>query len=246
MAIKAENLYSQIRTTDPVVILTGAGVSAASGIKTFRDQNGLWENHNINEVATPQAFMQNPELVHRFYNLRRAQLRSVEPNATHLQIARWEQNWSGPFLVISQNVDDLHQRAGTRNLVSMHGQLNSIFCMHCRHKTQWTEDLSVQVTCPNCGKTGGLRPDIVWFGEAPYQIGKIYAALDKAKLFVSIGTSGQVFPAADFVRRVSGKTIKIELNKQATEISRHFDLNIYGNADETTPQLLDALLNVIS
>jgi len=188
-----------------LVILTGAGISAESGIATFRDANGLWENHRIEDVATPQAFRRDPETVHRFYNLRRAQLKTVHPNAAHHALAKLEQDWAGQgsFLLITQNVDDLHDRAGSKNLLHMHGEIRKLLCTACRHTARHEDDLSPAHTCPACGKVGKVRPDIVWFGEIPYHMDEIQHALDQADIFAAIGTSGLVYPAAGFADHAS-------------------------------------------
>jgi NAD-dependent deacetylase len=238
-----QTLLSQISPTDPVVVLTGAGISAPSGISTFRDNNGMWENHRFEEVASPDAFYKNPELVHRFYNLRRQQLKSVQPNEGHKALVKWEQNWQGPFLVVSQNVDDLHERAGTKKLISMHGQLTKIHCVCCQKKFHWTEDLETSTPCANCKSVDALRPDIVWFGEQPIGLDKIYTALDNAKIFVAIGTSGNVYPAAAFVRDAS-KAISFEINNQETLVSEDFDYTLQEGAQFGTPRLVEDILKL--
>lgn len=227
-----------------IVILTGAGISAESGIRTFRDQNGLWEDHRIEDVATPEAFARNPELVQRFYNLRRAQLKdpSVEPNPAHKALARLEEVWEGNFLLITQNVDDLHRRAGSKNLLHMHGRLDRVFCLYCDEHFDWTEDLSVNENCPRCGRRSGVRPDIVWFGEMPHHMDEIYEALEKADYFVSIGTSGNVYPAAGFVR-LAWKALKIEINLKGTEVSPSFDENLIGPASTEVPKFVSDFLD---
>ena len=226
-----------------IVILTGAGISAESGIRTFRDQNGLWEEHRIEDVATPEAFHRNPALVQRFYNLRRAQLKdpAVIPNAAHLALAELEQQWEGQFLLVTQNVDDLHRRAGSKNLLHMHGRLNRVRCLSCEEGFDWTEDLAVDEDCPHCGIRGALRPDIVWFGEMPYHMEEIYSALERADYFISIGTSGNVYPAAGFVQ-LAWKAAKIEVNLKDTEISAAFSDHRVGPAAVEVPHLVRELL----
>ncbi len=184
------------------MILTGAGISAESGIATFRDSNGLWENHSVEDVATPQGFRKDPHLVHRFYNERRKQMKSVHPNKAHKALVELEQAWDGDFLLVTQNIDNLHDLAGSKNLIHMHGELNKIICYSCGHKIEHTEDLSTDMVCPSCQVLGQMRPDVVWFGESPYQMGNIYAGLVMADIFVSIGTSGMVYPAAGFAETV--------------------------------------------
>lgn len=226
-----------------IVILTGAGISAESGIRTFRDGNGLWENHRVEDVATPEAFARDPRLVHEFYNLRRAQLKepAVKPNAAHLALAKLEENWDGDFLLVTQNVDDLHQRAGSKRILTMHGQLRSAWCTSCDLKTKWLEDLGLETECPRCSVKGDLRPDIVWFNEMPYHMDEIQNALECADVFVSIGTSGQVYPAAAFVRWASGART-IEVNREETAISTAFNECRVGSAGTEVPALVKDLL----
>lgn len=224
-----------------LVILTGAGISAESGLKTFRDNDGLWENHRVEDVATPEAFARDPHLVHRFYNLRRAQLREVQPNAAHVALVELEENWDGDFLLVSQNVDDLHRRAGSKNLLAMHGQLNRALCLACERGQEWAGELGVDSVCPVCGAPGALRPDIVWFGEMPYFMEEIQTALARADLFVSIGTSGRVFPAAAFVTWTKARR-RLEVNNRDTEISSAFDEHWLGPASVKVPELVRLLL----
>lgn len=228
-----------------IVILTGAGISAESGIRTFRDQDGLWEEHRVEDVATPEAFSRDPALVQRFYNLRRAQLRDphVVPNAAHKALAELESQWEGEFLLVTQNVDNLHRRAGSRNLLHMHGKLDQVFCLNCDEHFNWVADWELQAPCPHCGKVGAVRPDIVWFGEMPYHMEEIYAALEKADFFISIGTSGNVYPAAGFVQ-LAWKAHKIEVNMKDTEISRAFSEHRVGPASVEVPRLVAELLRV--
>lgn len=226
-----------------LVILTGAGISQESGIKTFRDQNGLWENHRLEDVACPEAFARDPALVHEFYNLRRRQLREVAPNAAHRALAELEMRWAGNFLLVSQNVDDLHARAGSQKILPMHGELRKARCASCESPAvAWEEDLSTVNSCGACGRAGGMRPHIVWFGEVPLFLDEIYAALDEADLFVSIGTSGNVYPAAGFVRMLRPRARAIELNAAGTEISAAFREHRRGPASETVPALVAELL----
>ncbi|MFV8249988.1 Sir2 family NAD+-dependent deacetylase [Bdellovibrio bacteriovorus] len=232
-----------LRLFKNIVILTGAGISAESGIRTFRDQNGLWEDHRIEDVATPEAFARNPALVQRFYNLRRAQLKepNLAPNPAHLALVELENLWEGNFLLVTQNVDNLHRRAGSKNLLHMHGRLDRVFCLHCDEHFEWLLDLAVEHPCPACGRKGGVRPDIVWFGEMPHHMEEIYAALDKADYFISIGTSGNVYPAAGFVR-LAWKAKKIEINLKDTEISPAFDEHYVGPASTEVPRFIAEFL----
>lgn len=229
-----------------IVVLTGAGVSAASGLATFRGAGGLWEGRRVEEVATPEAFARDPVLVHRFYNLRRAQLRdpSVQPNAAHLALARLERAWPGPVLIVTQNVDDLHERAGSRQLIHMHGELLRVRCGGCGNSAAWVEDLGAASCCPGCARVGRLRPDIVWFGEMPYRMDEIYAALERCALFIAIGTSGQVYPAAGFVAavRAAGDARTIEINLEGSAVSGAFAEHRHGPAGMLVPALVDELL----
>lgn len=227
-----------------IVILTGAGISAESGLPTFRDANGLWEGHRFEDVATPEAFARNPTLVHRFYNMRRAALKDVRPNAAHEALARLQREFRGGVTLITQNVDDLHERGGSTDVIHMHGELTRIRCTLCEHvSSSWTADLDENTACPACGKSGGLRPDIVWFGEMPYHMDAIEQQLAGARLFVSIGTSGNVYPAAGFVRlaKLAG-ALAIEVNLAGTEMSFAFDKKMTGPATEEVPKLVDWVL----
>jgi NAD-dependent deacetylase len=199
---------------DRIVILTGAGISAESGLATFRGPEGLWEGHRVEDVATPEAFARNPALVQRFYDARRARLGEVEPNAAHRALARLDSEWLGDLLIVTQNVDDLHERAGAKRVLHMHGELKSAWCRACDARAPWEADLGDSPPCPACGKAGHLRPDIVWFGEMPYEMERIDDALRVCDLFVSIGTSGAVYPAAGFVqtaRYVGARTLEMNL-----------------------------------
>lgn len=233
-----------------IVILTGAGISAESGLKTFRDNDGLWENHRVEEVATPEAFRRYPELVHRFYNARRKQLQGpeVKPNKAHQALAELEQKWRGSFTLVTQNVDDLHERAGSKNVLHMHGHLMQVNCVDCLKVYEWSRDCSTKDQCPHCHAFASLRPNIVWFGEIPYFMDDILNDLQRADLFVSIGTSGAVYPAAGFVNQVRaiGRAKSIELNKEASEGSSFFDERYYGLATEVVPQFVGQLLKSLN
>ena len=226
-----------------IVILTGAGISAESGLETFRSEDGLWAQHRIEDVCTPQALARDPALVHRFYDLRRAALDDVEPNAAHLALARLEREWPGEFLLITQNVDDLHERAGSRRVLHMHGALNSALCAACGHRTEWQGSLPPGSGCPRCAAPA-LRPDIVFFGEMPYRMHEIEAAFDRFILFVSIGTSGAVYPAAGFVRMASAAGARtLELNLEPSAGSGWFDECRHGPATRLVPDWVDELLS---
>ena len=225
-----------------IVILTGAGISAESGIRTFRASDGLWEEHRIEEVATPEGFARNPALVHRFYNARRAAAAAAQPNAAHLALAALEASGRHQLLVVTQNVDDLHERAGTQNLIHMHGTLTGALCAACGHRWAAPDVMQPQDPCPACGKTA-TRPDIVWFGEMPYRMEQIWAALRQADLFVSIGTSGNVYPAAGFVADARHAGVAtLELNLERSQGTRLFDTARHGPATEVVPAWVDQML----
>lgn len=226
-----------------IVILTGAGVSAESGVRTFRDNGGLWEDHRIEDVATPEGFARDPALVHRFYDARRAALREVAPNAAHKALARLEREWPGQVLLVTQNVDDLHERAGSTNLIHMHGELKSAWCRACDARMKWEGDLGDHPACRACTMAGTLRPDIVWFGEMPYRMDEIYAALAACDLFVSIGTSGAVYPAAGFVRQAREMGAQtLEINMEPSEGSLWFHDARRGAAGELVPAWVEEIL----
>ncbi len=208
-----------------IVVLTGAGISAESGFKTFRDNNGLWEDHRVEDVATPEAFQRNPELVHRFYNLRRKQLcESANPNAAHIALGEFEKKYKGDYLLVTQNVDNLHELGGSQSLIHMHGELFKARCLKCSEIMKWTKDMSVDTPCPSCQNTHCLRPHIVWFGEIPLEMECIEQALLACDLFVSIGTSGNVYPAAGFVQLARSINAHcVELNLEASEGRFHFN-----------------------
>jgi len=230
------------RSRPSIVVLTGAGISAESGLRTFRDSNGLWEEHRVEDVATPEGFQANPALVHTFYNQRRAQLATVRPNAAHLALARLEQHWPGGFLLVTQNVDDLHDRAGSRNLVHMHGELRKVRCLRCRQVLPWEGDTAVDTACPRCGRSGGLRPHVVWFGELPLEMERIQEALERCGVFLAVGTSGNVYPAAGFVDLAGPGTRTLELNLEPSMVSGRFQETRLGPASMTVPALVDEWL----
>lgn len=225
-----------------IVILTGAGISAESGIATFRGPGGLWEGHRVEDVCTPEALARDAALVHRFYDLRRAALASVEPNAAHRALARLDAAWPGELLIVTQNVDDLHERAGARRLLHMHGELRSSLCAACGARGAWHGDMPPGTACGRCG-AGALRPDIVFFGEMPYAMERIEAAVARADVFVSIGTSGAVYPAAGFVRVArSAGARTLELNLEPSEGSSWFDESRMGAAGMLVPAWVDEML----
>jgi NAD-dependent deacetylase len=232
-----------MRDTGNIVVLTGAGISAESGLATFRGPDGLWEGHRVEDVATPEAFRRDPALVQAFYDARRERLKSVEPNAAHRALARLDSEWPGELLIVTQNVDDLHERAGARRLLHMHGELRSAWCLACDARMPWASELSSGPPCPACGEAGRLRPDIVWFGEMPYEMERIDRALLDADLFVSIGTSGAVYPAAGFVqtaRYAGARTIEINLEPSLGSV--YFDEARTGPAGLLVPEWVDEVL----
>lgn len=225
-----------------IVILTGAGVSAESGIDTFRDGGGLWEQHRVEDVATPEAFARDPDLVLRFYDMRRAAIQTKEPNAAHHALARLDRAWPGEVLIVTQNVDDLHERAGATRVLHMHGEHLNAWCTACDVRSPWRETLIERPPCPACGEAA-LRPDVVWFGEMPYEMDRIHAALRNADLFVSIGTSGAVYPAAGFVRDARALGVQtLELNLERSQGSAWFDESRLGPAGEIVPAWVDEVL----
>lgn len=225
-----------------IVILTGAGISAESGIDTFRSAGGLWEQHRIEDVATPEGFERDPDLVLDFYDMRREALAGVEPNPAHQALARLQTEFSGELLLVTQNVDDLHERGGSRQVLHMHGELKSALCMSCGVRTPWDKPMADRPKCPACGMPT-LRPDVVWFGEMPYQMERIYEALGSCDLFVSIGTSGAVYPAAGFVQEArAGGAATLELNLEPSEGSHFFEESGYGPAGELVPKWVEEVL----
>ena len=228
-----------------IVILTGAGISAESGLKTFRDNDGLWENHRVEEVATPEAFEQNPSLVYRFYNARRAQLQQddVNPNAAHEALAKLEKAFGSNLMLVTQNVDDLHERGGSKSVYHMHGKLLSARCAITQQTFDWSDSFDHTTKCPCCNRVT-LRPDIVWFGEMPMYMEEIYDALSKADVFIAIGTSGNVYPAAGFVQiaKESGAHT-IEANLEPGVTNALFDESLTGPASHIVPQWVDQLIS---
>ena len=225
-----------------LAILTGAGISAESGLRTFRADDGLWEDHRVEDVASPQGFRRDPELVQRFYDERRVNIRSAEPNSAHVALARLDAGWPGELLIVTQNIDDLHERAGAKRVLHMHGEGLSAWCTACDARHPWTGTLRDRPPCPNCGEKA-LRPDIVWFGEMPYQMDRIFAAIARADLFVSIGTSGAVYPAAGFVQQAKSAGARtLELNLERSQGSAWFDETRLGPASALVPQWVEEML----
>lgn len=228
-----------------IVILTGAGISAESGIKTFRAQDGLWENHKIEDVATPEGFHANPDLVQDFYNQRRRKLQGeeIKPNAAHIALGELESGLDGKVTVITQNIDNLHERGGTKNIIHMHGELLKARCSESGQVVEHKEDILTGELCHCCQIPMQMRPHIVWFGEMPLRMGDIYAALEEADLFISIGTSGVVYPAAGFVHdaRMHGAHT-IEINLEPSAVESEFEEKRYGKASVEVPKLVSELL----
>jgi len=226
-----------------IVVLTGAGISAESGVPTFRGPDGLWEGQRIEDVATPEAYRRNPDLVLDFYDQRRAKLETVEPNPAHVALGRLDAEWKGKLLIVTQNVDDLHERSGAKRLLHMHGALNSGWCVACDERRPFAGKMATYPACTACGVSGHVRPDIVWFGEMPYRMEAIDEAIATCDLFVSIGTSGAVYPAAGFVqsaRYAGGQTL--ELNLEPSEGSIFFNESRMGKAGDLVPEWVGQLL----
>lgn len=227
-----------------IVVLTGAGISAELGVDTFRDRNGIWSKVDYRDVATPEGFARNPAKVHNFYNERRRRLLSVQPNAAHEALARLEAGFGGSLLLVTQNIDDLHESAGSRQPVHMHGEVNAALCEACGMRRPWSGDMSINSQCPWCKTTGRMRVDVVWFGEMPHNMDRIEQALAECDLFVSIGTSGNVYPAAGFVEQAKlAGTHTVELNLEPSEGYTSFDEAIYGRATEVVPAFAERLLS---
>lgn len=254
-----------IKQGSNIVILTGAGISAESGLKTFRAADGLWEGHRVEDVATPEAFIRNPDLVYKFYNERRAALLSsaVRENAAHIALAKLQQEWpkinGGRVTIVTQNIDDLHERGGAKDVIHMHGELLKMFCTHCAQEFQGdfmrgasihesakkldiTESFDGSHHCPDCGQNKSLRPDIVWFGEMPYRMDEIYEALEQADLFLSIGTSGHVYPAAGFTTQAQFAGARtIEINLEPSLNAGSFHEGHYGPATIKVPEFVERI-----
>lgn len=228
----------------PIFVLTGAGISAESGLRTFRAVDGLWEDHPISQVATPEGFAADPALVQRFYNERRAHVAKAKPNAAHQALARLEREYPGDYALVTQNIDDLHELAGSAGPIHMHGQINKMRCTSCERVQDSLAVIAVDSPCPRC-QAAALRPHIVWFGEMPLRLEEIYASLRRCEVFVAIGTSGQVYPAAGFVdmARAAGARC-IEVNLEAT--SSKFDEHLLGPATAQVEVLVDGLLGRVA
>lgn len=229
-----------------IVILTGAGISAESGLRTFRAEDGLWEDHPVEQIATPEGFAADPALVQRFYDERRVNVRDANPNAAHMALGRLDAEFTregrGELLIVTQNIDDLHERGGAGRVLHMHGEALSVWCQSCDARHRWEGTLWDGPPCPACGQVS-MRPDIVWFGEMPYQMDRIFSAIARADLFVSIGTSGAVYPAAGFVQQASQSGARtLELNLETSLGSSQFDETRLGKASELVPSWVDEVL----
>ena len=231
-----------MRTFERIVVLTGAGLSAESGVSTFRDPNGIWAKYDWRDVATPEGFAKDPTAVHDFYNMRRRSHAEVKPNAAHYALARLE-TVHGDVTIVTQNVDALHEAAGSKSLIHMHGEALQALCARCETRHPWRDDLSIETTCPVCAHSGAMRPDVVWFGETPYHMDRIDDLLRHCDLFMSIGTSGNVYPAAGFVAQARAHGAHtIELNLEPSEGASLFHEAIYGPATQVVPQYINKLI----
>jgi NAD-dependent deacetylase len=232
------------RTYKHIVFLTGAGISAESGLSTFRSENGLWNNHRVEDVATIEAYLRNPDYVHQFYNDMRPELFKAEPNPAHLAITELQNNYPAQIDVVTQNVDTLHEKAGNKNIYHIHGQINQIVCMNCGHVFETWGDITSEDKCEKCGTVGMLKPNIVFFGENLLYMNQVDTLLKSCDLFISVGTSGVVYPAAGFVQfaKMFGADT-IELNMETTSNNLLFDRHIYGPAGTTLPAFVKELLD---
>lgn len=229
-----------------IVVLTGAGISAESGIRTFRAADGLWENHRIEDVACPEGYARDPELVLDFYNQRRNDLKqpNIKPNAAHFALAELEENFAGDYLLVTQNIDNLHERAGSKNVIHMHGELLKAHCPQTNKIYPWSSDLTSSDFCTCCQPAKPLRPHIVWFGEMPLEMDTIYDHLACADLFIAIGTSGNVYPAAGFVQEATrAGADSIEINLDASAVESQFTRIERGKATELVPKIVKSILN---
>lgn len=228
---------------DHIVILTGAGISAESGLGTFRDKDGLWTKYDLSEVATPEGFARNPQMVQDFYNARRENCLASEPNAAHFALAKLGREFPGRLTLVTQNVDNLHERGGSTDVIHMHGEMLSALCSACGHQWPWMGPMGLDYSCADCARTGTVRPDVVWFGEMPYHMERIYTELASCDQFVAIGTSGQVYPAAGFVMEAAHAGAEtVEINLEASDNSGIFARQILGPATETVPAWVDEVL----
>lgn len=230
-----------------IFILTGAGISKESGINTFREKDGLWDNYRIEDVCTVNAFKKNPDLVNKFYNERKKKLENpkIKPNAAHFSLAELEKNCQKDFILVTQNIDNLHEKAGTKKILHMHGSLENGYCMYCKQKVNLNFNLTTEYQCKNCLNSGMVRVDVVWFGEQPKHLKKIYDCLEKTDVFISIGTSNNVYPAAgfiDFLAQLNKKISMYEFNIEKTNKTSKFDKNFVGPATKTIPSFVREII----
>jgi len=246
MTVVLPRALELVRPDHPIVILTGAGISKESGLDTFRDADGVWQRYPLEDLATPEGFARNPALVHGFYNDRRNQLATAGPNPAHQALAKLELLWPAGVTLVTQNVDDLHEQGGSENVVHMHGELRKGRCAACNDVFEVRVDLSPEESCQACGTLGSLRPDIVWFGEMPYHMDLIFTRLADCRLFLSIGTSGNVYPAAGFVQQaLAHGAYCLELNLEPSLTASAFDDRVYGLASAVVPAVVEMLLTRI-
>ena len=232
-----------------IFILTGAGISKESGINTFREKDGLWDNYRIEDVCTVEAFKKNPEYVNNFYNERKIRSESpkIKPNSAHFSLAKFESYCQKEFLLVTQNIDNLHERAGSKKILHMHGSLENAYCMYCKNKIKYNFNLTTKYQCKSCFNSGMVRVDVVWFGEQPKYLDKIYDFLDKTEVFISIGTSNNVYPAAgfiDYILQLKKKVFLYEFNIEETNKSVNFDKIFKGPATETIQKFVDNAISV--
>lgn len=226
-----------------IVILTGAGISAESGLATFRSSNGLWNNHKVEDVASIEGFQRNPALVHSFYNDLKIEIQKAKPNPAHLAITKLQQQYPGTVSIITQNVDTLHEKAGNNNVYHIHGQINQAVCLNCGHILETFGDVDTETVCPQCSVMGMMKPNIVFFGENLLCMDEVERLLRSCDLFLSVGTSGIVFPAAAFVQTAKyDGADTCEFTLEPTANNFYFDRHIYGPAGQTLPPFVDKLI----
>ena len=242
------SVLEEIIHSDPIFILTGAGISKESGLSTFRDPDGIWAKYRIEDVATPEAFQTNPKRVLDFYNVRRSQMNNplIKPNKAHTALAELEAFWPGGVLLVSQNIDDLHERGGSKKIIHMHGELSKSRCNNCDEITYFQDNLSPESKCDHCGFIGSIRPNVVWFGEMPLHMELILSELGLCRLFLSIGTSGNVYPAAGFVQEArQNGAFTVELNLEKSEVGSYFHESHYGPATDLVPEFVGKLRDLL-
>ncbi|MDA9556125.1 NAD-dependent protein deacylase [Vibrio sp.] len=244
-AVRKRKVVRMTKTYQNIVILTGAGISAESGISTFRASDGLWESHRIEDVATPEGYERNPKLVQQFYNERRQALLAshIAPNAAHLALSKLERFLDGQVTIVTQNIDNLHERAGSRRVIHMHGELLKARCPQSNQVFSQHEDILIDDLCHCCQIPAQLRPHVVWFGEMPIKVGEINSLLEECDLFLSIGTSGVVYPAAGFIHNAKASGAHtMEINLEPSAIESEFDEKRYGPASVEVSTLVEELL----